>query len=274
MLAFPNAKINLGLHVLEKRNDGFHNIETIFYPLKWCDALEIIPASKKQKKDVDFGITGIKILGSKEKNLCVKAYHLLKDKHNLPSIQMHLHKHIPVSAGLGGGSSDATHTLLLLDKIFNLGLKEKELEELATTLGSDCAFFVRNQPTLAKEKGNVFEEINLSLKNYFVVIVKPDIYVSTADAYKRITPSADRTPLKEIIDKPMVEWKELLINDFEKTVFKKYPEVKYVKDALYESGASYASMSGSGSSVYGIFTKEVDLKNQFKDYQLWSGSLD
>jgi 4-diphosphocytidyl-2-C-methyl-D-erythritol kinase len=274
MLAFPNAKINLGLHVLEKRNDGFHNIETVFYPVKWCDALEIIPGSSKQKKDVDFGITGIKIIGSKEKNLCVKAYHLLKEKHNLPPIQMHLHKLIPVGAGLGGGSSDATDTLTLLDRVFKLGLKEKELEELATSLGSDCAFFVRSKPTLAKQRGNVFEEIDHSLRDYFVVIIKPDVHVSTADAYKSVTPSANRSSLKEIINQPMAEWKDLLVNDFEKSVFKKYPEVKYVKDALYESGASYASMSGSGSAVYGLFKEEVDLENQFKDYLIWSGKLD
>jgi 4-diphosphocytidyl-2-C-methyl-D-erythritol kinase len=274
MLAFPNAKINLGLHVLEKRSDGFHNIETVFYPVRWSDALEIIPAQKKSSNSIQFNSTGIKIVGSKDKNLCVRAYQLLKEKYDLPPIQMHLHKRIPIGAGLGGGSSDATNTLLLLNKIFDLELKDKELEEYASTLGSDCAFFVRNKVTLAKERGNVFEEINLSLKDYFIVIVKPDVYVSTADAYKNVSPDAKRKSLKEIISKPVEEWKDILVNDFEKNVFRKFPEVRYVKEELYNHGAVYASMSGSGSAVYGLFKNEVDLKNQFKEYTLWSGSLD
>ncbi len=273
MLAFPNAKINLGLHVLEKRSDGFHNIETVFYPVKWSDVLEIIPSEKKGKKDVQFNTTGIKVIGSKEKNLSVKAYHLLKEKYDLPAVQMHLYKFIPIGAGLGGGSSDATTTLLLLNKIFNLKIENQKLEELASTLGSDCAFFVRNNPTLAKERGNVFEEINLTLKGYYIVIVKPEAHVSTADAYKNVLPNQKRKSLKEVISKPVEQWKDDLVNDFEKSVFKKFPEVKYLKEELYTCGADYASMSGSGSAVYGIFKSEVDLKSQFKEYTLWSGQL-
>jgi 4-diphosphocytidyl-2-C-methyl-D-erythritol kinase len=274
MLAFPNAKINLGLHVLEKRTDGFHNIETVFYPVKWSDALEIIPAQKKSAKSVQFNATGIKIIGSKNKNLCVKAYELLKEKYDLPSVQMHLHKSVPIGSGLGGGSSDATNTILLLNKVFNLGINNKELEERGSNLGSDCAFFVRNKPTLAKGRGNVFEEINLSLKGYFIVIVKPDVHISTADAYKNVSPDVKRKSLKEFISKPVEEWKEMLVNDFEKNVFKKYPEVKYLKEELYNLGADYASMSGSGSAVYGLFKNEIDLGNQFREYTHWSGPLD
>jgi 4-diphosphocytidyl-2-C-methyl-D-erythritol kinase len=268
MLAFPNAKINLGLHVLEKRTDGFHNIETVFYPVQWCDVLEIIPAEKKARAGVKFNATGLKIIGSKEKNLCVKAYNLLKEKYDLPPMQMHLHKLIPFGAGLGGGSADATQTLMLLNSIFNLSLNKKELEELAATLGSDCPFFIHNKPLLAKEKGNVFEEINLSLKDFFIAIVKPDVHVSTADAYSHVQLSSKENSLKEIIARPVKEWKDVLVNDFEKTVFKKYPVINYLKEELYKCGATYASMSGSGSAVYGIFKNEVALKNQFTDYAL------
>jgi 4-diphosphocytidyl-2-C-methyl-D-erythritol kinase len=275
MLAFPNAKINLGLHVLEERIDGFHNIETVFYPVKWSDVLEIIPSQKKGNKEIQFNATGIKIIGSKGKNLCVKAYQLLKEKYDLPPIQMHLHKFIPMGAGLGGGSSDATQTLFVLNKVFNLGIDNNELEELAASLGSDCAFFIRNKPTLAKERGNVFEEIKLSLKGYFIVIIKPDAHVSTADAYKNARPDANRKSLKEIISKPIEEWKDILINDFEYGYIrtKKFPEIKYLKEELYNHGAVYASMSGSGSAVYGLFKNEIDLGNQFKEYTLWSSFL-
>ncbi len=274
MLAFPNAKINLGLYVLEKRADGFHNIETVFYPVKWSDALEIIPAAKKGRTNVLFNSTGVKIVGSKDKNLCVRAYELLKKEFDLPPVQMHLHKLVPVGAGLGGGSSDATNTLLLLNKIFDLKIENQKLERLASILGSDCAFFVRNKPTLAKQRGNDFEEINLSLKDYFIAIVKPDVYVSTADAYKNVKPDSSRKSLKEIISLPVEKWKDILENDFEKSIFKKFPEVKYLKDELYNQGAIYASMSGSGSAVYGLFKNEIDLENQFQEYTLWSGRLD
>jgi len=274
VLVFPNAKINLGLHILSKRSDGYHDIETVFYPVKWCDVLEIIPAGKKGRNDVQFSATGIKITGKKDSNLCVKAYKLLQKKYELPPVQMHLHKLIPIGAGLGGGSSDASHVLMLLDKMYSLHLTKEEMQEAANTLGSDCAFFIRNKPLLAKEKGHVFEEINLSLKDYFFVIVMPDIHISTADAYKHITPSTEKISLKHILSKPVEQWKENLVNDFEKSTLKKYPAIEYIKQELYKLGAVYASMSGSGSAVYGIFKKEIDLSNQFKEYTVKSGWLE
>jgi 4-diphosphocytidyl-2-C-methyl-D-erythritol kinase len=276
MLAFPNAKINLGLHILNRRSDGFHDIETVFYPVHWCDVLEIILSDQNQvkSKSTSFRSSGIKIIGSKQKNLCIKAFELLKQKYNLPQIQMHLHKVIPIGAGLGGGSSDASHALMLLNNLFNLRMTREELESEATKLGSDCAFFIRNKPVLAKGKGNEFEEIEVTLKDYFLVIVKPDIYINTADAYKSVTLSTERKSLKEITEKPVSEWKKYLVNDFEKSIFNKYPLVEYVKKELYYHGATYASMSGSGSAVYGIFKEKVNLETKFEDCQTWSGWLE
>jgi 4-diphosphocytidyl-2-C-methyl-D-erythritol kinase len=274
MLAFPNAKINLGLHILNKRSDGYHDIETVFYPVKWCDVLEIIPAEKKVREKVQFKTTGIKITGKKESNLCVKAYRLLQQKYQLPEIQMHLHKLVPIGAGLGGGSSDASQVLLLLDNMFNLRLTKDELQEAANTLGSDCGFFIHNKPLLAKGKGDVFEEITISLKDYFFVIVMPDIHISTADAYRHVTAELKKISLKEIISMPIEKWKDLLVNDFEKTALKKYPVIEYLKQEMYKLGATYASMSGSGSAVYGIFKKEVDVSNQFKEYSVKAGWLE
>jgi 4-diphosphocytidyl-2-C-methyl-D-erythritol kinase len=276
MLAFPNAKINLGLHILNKRNDGYHDIETVFYPVPWCDVLEIIPAEKKQTKNlnVPFKVTGMKIVGSKKKNLCIKAYQLLQEKYNLPPVQMHLHKLIPVGAGLGGGSSDASNTLLLLNKIFELGLAKEELYEYAAKLGSDCAFFIHNKPVLAKGKGDEFEETELSLKNYFLVVIVPDIHISTSEAYKNSIATSEKDSLKKIIAKPITDWKNILVNDFEKTIFKKYPLLEYLKKELYQLGTIYASMSGSGSAVYGIFKEKVNLKTKFEDCQTWGGWLD
>jgi 4-diphosphocytidyl-2-C-methyl-D-erythritol kinase len=277
MVSFPNAKINLGLNIIGKREDGYHNIETVFYPIGWSDILEIV-AAKSATAPVQFKITGSKLIGSKQKNLCLAAYHLLKEKYNLPSVQMHLHKMIPVGAGLGGGSSDAAATLLLLNKIFNLNISENDLKQLAASLGADCAFFIQNKPLFAKGKGDEFEGISLNLEKYFIVVVKPDVYVSTESAYKNIKPTVPALSIKEIIAKPVQEWKGLLVNDFEDKIFKKHPVIRHIKDELYNSGAVYASMSGSGSAVYGIFVRkdsfgeeEINLKSKFAEHEVWSG---
>jgi len=272
MLIFPNAKINLGLNVVEKRKDGYHNIETVFYPVGWRDVLEIIPAEKKlsRNEDVQFRSSGIRITRGIQKNSCVKAYELLKEKHDLPPVKMHLHKLIPAGAGLGGGSADAAFTLMLLNKMFKLNIPEPELEKSATVIGADCSFFIRNKPVFAKGKGDEFEAIELDLSQYFIAIVKPDTHVSTASAYKNITPKEAAVPVKEIIKKPVAEWKNFLVNDFEATVFKKHPVIRHIKDQLYESGALYASMSGSGSAVFGIFSEEVNIAEKFNGYHIWS----
>ena len=256
MISFPNCKINLGLHILEKRTDGFHELETVFYPLALQDALEIVQAAGTA---INFTITGLTIEGSWENNICVKAYHLLKkDFPALPSINMHLHKVIPTGAGLGGGSADGAFALSLLNKKFELGISEEKLMDYALQLGSDCPFFIRNKPCYARGRGEKLEEINLDLNSYKIVLVHPCIHINTAWAFSKIIPSKQKASVKEIIQKPVAKWKEELVNDFEEIVFKEQPEIRKIKENLYEQGAIYASMTGSGSSVFGIFEKGME----------------
>ena len=257
MICFPNAKINLGLHILSKRPDGYHNIETVFYPVNLCDALEIVPATEGK---TDFSQTGIPIGGKPEDNLALKAYHLLKKDCHLPEIAIYLRKQIPPGAGLGGGSSDAAFMIKLLHDFADLKLSVEQMEEYAGRIGADCPFFIRNQPVFAEGTGSVFSPVNISLQGYHLVIVKPDVSVSTKEAYAQVKPQRPRMPLKEIIRLPVNEWKDHLINDFEPGVFAQYPEIKKMKQQLYAEGAIYAGMSGSGSAVFGIFNKGVNVK--------------
>ncbi len=252
MITFPNAKINIGLNITEKRPDGYHNLETIFYPIELCDALEFV-----KEKETKFNCSGLEIEGEYNNNLIIKAYRLLKEEFNLPSIEIHLHKAIPMGAGLGGGSSDAAFMLKMLNDNFQLGLSSQELQQKATKLGADCAFFIENKPTLAKGIGNIFEPTTLNLAGYHIVLVKPNVHVSTAEAYEGCKPQHWTTPLKEAIKQPIAEWKNYIFNDFEKTVFVAHPELANIKEMLYNKGAIYAAMSGSGSTIYGIFDKEV-----------------
>ncbi|MCD6111779.1 MAG: 4-(cytidine 5'-diphospho)-2-C-methyl-D-erythritol kinase [Bacteroidales bacterium] len=263
MICFPNCKINLGLKVKGKRPDGYHNIETVFYPVNLTDVLEIIPA---QDGIFDFNITGIEIPGDITENLCVKAYNLLAKEYKIPSVKIHLHKNIPIGAGLGGGSSDAAFTLILLDKIFSLNLTKNKLIEMSSQLGSDCAFFIENKPCFAYEKGNIMETINLDLKKYKFIIIKPNINISTTEAYKNIFFDDNTESLKIQINKPVETWRDNIFNDFEKYIFKSYPEIKKIKEFFYQKGAIYASMSGSGSAVYGIFEDDVNIENPFQEY--------
>jgi 4-diphosphocytidyl-2-C-methyl-D-erythritol kinase len=272
MITFPACKINIGLHIISKRNDGFHSIESVFYPIAWSDVLEIIPNEKTQQ-GVDFRSTGIRLYGPKEKNLCLKAYRLLSEKYELPPVKMHLHKVIPVGAGLGGGSSDAASTLMMLDKIFKLGASETELESMAAEIGSDCPFFIRNKPVIASAKGNVLNPVNLKLKNLFIVLVKPRAHVNTTEAYANVKPAKPKIALSELIQRPITEWKDLIQNDFEFSIFEKYPGIKNIKNKMYKLGAIYASMSGSGSSVYGIFESEKNLNAYFRSCTVWQGQL-
>jgi 4-diphosphocytidyl-2-C-methyl-D-erythritol kinase len=272
MLTFPNAKINLGLNVVERRADGYHNIETFFYPIELCDALEIVPS--RQNGEVTFYPSGIKIDGDAEKNLVVKAYHALKSHINLPSVEIYLHKRIPFGAGLGGGSSDAAFALKMLNDLCGSPLSLEELEKLASTLGADCSVFIRNKPVLATGIGNIFEPVNISLSGYRCVVLKPDISVPTPVAYRAITPRKPDVPLKSIIGLPPESWKDLLTNDFEKPIFALYPENGRLKEKLYEAGAIYAAISGSGSSVFGLFSDIPDgLEALFPDIFYWEGKL-
>jgi 4-diphosphocytidyl-2-C-methyl-D-erythritol kinase len=272
VVAFPNCKINIGLHVTEKRSDGFHNIETILVPVDWQDIFEIIP-DEKSNGDSDFKSTGIRISGTKEKNLCFKAYELLNKHYNLPPVKMHLHKLIPVGAGLGGGSSDAAHSLLLLKKIFNLNITDEQAEDFAAQLGSDCPFFIRNKPAYAFGKGDDMEPIKLKLKNIYCVIVKPKIHISTVEAYSWIKPVKRDRSLKELIQLPLSDWKNNIENDFEKVVFERYPAIRNIKNRLYKLGALYASMSGSGSAVYGLFDEKKHLNTYFRSSIVWDGAI-
>ena len=264
MITFPNAKINLGLNIVEKRPDGYHNLETVFYPVPVEDALEVNILNESTQK-FRLHQAGLEIAGEAENNLVVKAYKLLDERFNLPPIDIHLFKHIPSGAGLGGGSSDAAYMLKLLNEKFNLELSDENLEEYAARLGADCAFFIRNAPTYAEGIGNIFSPISLSLKGYQIVLVKPDIFVSTRDAFAQIKPHQQEIPLKEAIKQPIEEWKERMVNDFEESVFPQFPAIKEIKEKLYEAGAIYAAMTGSGSSVFGLFKPE-DNKSVKEDF--------
>ena len=274
MITFPNAKINLGLNITEKRPDGYHNLETVFYPIPLEDALEITILNDSKQKFV-LHQSGLEISGEPETNLVVKAYLLLEQEFQLPPVDIYLYKHIPSGAGLGGGSADAAtvmqkdHTrvgvglylepafmLKLLNEKFNLHLADEKLEEYAAILGADCAFFIKNKPTFAEGIGNIFSPVDLSLKGYQLVLVKPDVFVSTRDAFSQIKPHYPDHSLKEIIRRPVSEWKNCMFNDFEKSVFPQYPVIEEIKKELYSKGAIYAAMSGSGSSVFGLFSPE------------------
>lgn len=250
MITFPNAKINLGLNIVSKRADGYHNLETIFYPVPVCDALEIVPA---KNKETTFTGSGLAIEGETENNLVMKAYRLLEKDFKLLPVDIYLRKNIPFGAGLGGGSSDAAFMLKLLNEFNDLNLSSKQLEEYASRLGADCAFFIRNKPVFAEGIGDEFSNIELSLKGYSVVIIKPDIFVSTKEAYAGAKPQIPEISLQEIAKLPVTQWKDVMKNDFEKSLFPLYPEIENSINKLYEQGAVYASMSGSGSAIFGIF---------------------
>lgn len=272
MLVFPNAKINLGLHITEKRPDGYHNLQSCFYPVGWSDALEVIPA-RPDAQAVAFTSSGLPIPGDAQTNLCVRAYELLRADFSLPPVQIHLHKIIPIGAGLGGGSADAAFALKALNERFDLKLSVSQLEEYARLLGSDCAFFVQNRPVYCVEKGDVFESIDVDLSGYYVLLVYPNLAISTAEAYANIRPQQPVTPLRAQLQAPIHTWRDTVHNDFEDSLFTKYPILSSVKQQLYDMGAVYASMSGSGSTVYGIFDAPALIPNQLRNYSVWQGKL-
>ncbi len=263
MVLFSNCKINLGLNILEKRQDGYHNIETVFFPLQLFDAIEIIEKKGDNKQtEIEFTHSGLEFTVDETSNLCFKVYDLLKkDFPNLASVKIHLHKTIPMGAGLGGGSANATFTLLLLNKKFQLNLTEPQLYNYALKLGSDCPFFILNKPCFAQSRGEILNQIKLNLAGYKIVVVNPNIHVNTAWAFTQILPKTAAKKITEIIQQPIQTWRDELINDFEKPVFEKYPLLQNIKQQLYNHGALYASMSGSGSTVYGIF----DIRKQITD---------
>ncbi|MCB0408748.1 MAG: 4-(cytidine 5'-diphospho)-2-C-methyl-D-erythritol kinase [Flavobacteriales bacterium] len=251
MVVFPNAKINIGLNITEKRADRFHNIESIFYPvLDLYDVLEII-----ESKELKFTSSGIEIPGNTIDNLCLKAYHLLKNDFDLPPVHIHLLKVIPIGAGLGGGSSDAAFTLKLLNEKFELQLSDEHLINYARRLGSDCAFFIKNKPVYAFHKGDEFEDIDLSLTNFDIKVEYPNIHIGTAEAYAGVIPQSSKIDLKKIKVSEIESWKFYVKNDFEDSICLNHSAIKQLKEKLYSDGALYASMTGSGSAVFGIFRK-------------------
>lgn len=264
MIAFPNAKINIGLNITERRADGYHNLETVFYPVQIRDALEII-----ESKELSFESSGIAIPGHTEGNLCLKAYHLLRADYALPPVKMHLHKHIPVGAGLGGGSADAAFCIRLLNQKFNLKLTAEQMEDYARRLGADCAFFINNKPVYAFEKGDRFQAVQLDLSNYCIVIVMPPVHVSTAEAYAGVKPQSGSYPLHNAVQLPIADWRYNIKNDFENHILENHPVIADVKNSLYNAGALYASMSGSGAAVFGIFEHLPDLSHIEKHHQVF-----
>lgn len=307
MICFPNAKINLGLHIVSRRPDGYHNLETIFYPIGMRDALEIIPAGDPLDKPTEipelssarevhaplpectagielttqeggssvtyrFFQTGMPVDEAPENNMVIRALRLISAEKRIPATDIHLFKKIPTGAGLGGGSSDAAFMLRLLNDAYSLGYSNEDLMHLAAQLGADCPFFIRNIPSYATGTGNILEPVSVTLERYFIVLVKPEIPVSTKEAYAMITPQQPALSLKEIVKKPIHEWKTRMKNDFETPVFKKYPEICNIKQQMYDLGAVYAAMSGSGSAVYGLFEDEPAWQSAFDGYFVWTNS--
>jgi 4-diphosphocytidyl-2-C-methyl-D-erythritol kinase len=270
MVSFPPCKINLGLHIVGKRTDGYHDIETCFYPVPWTDILEVVPA-----RDFSFSVSGNPVPGPAADNLCARAYELLRKQFNLKPVAIHLHKLLPIGAGLGGGSANGAYTLKAVCEIFNLPVTAGQMQAYAAQLGSDCAFFIENKPVIGTGRGELLAEVAVSLKNKYLIIVQPEVHVSTSTAYAGVTPRKPAVDLREVVEQHRVDrWRQILKNDFEDHLFKQFPIIEALQQKLYAFGALYASMSGSGSAVFGIFREAVDLKKEFETFTYWSGYLD
>lgn len=264
MLLLPNCKINIGLNIVSKRSDGYHNLETVFFPIPLRDNLEF---KEIENEDVPYRLVsgGVPIEGKPEDNLIVKVYLDMKAEFNLPALELSLYKNIPMGAGLGGGSSDAAAMMIGLNEAYNLQLSAEDMEKRLAKFGADCPFFVRNKPAYATGIGDELTNCNVSLKDKFIVLVKPDVFVSTKEAYAHVTPKLPAIPLAEAIKLPIETWKEQIVNDFEQSVFPFHPELPAIKQTLYDMGAVYASMSGSGSTMYGIFNRPTPEANEVFD---------
>lgn len=269
MIVFSNAKINIGLNIVGKRPDGYHNLQTVFYPVGLCDVIEFNENSESD--NVVFSSNGIMLDCADSDNLVVKAYNLLKHDFDIPAQIIDLVKNIPTGAGLGGGSGDATFTLKYLNERYSLGIDNERLKSYASRLGADCAFFVENKPVYATGIGDVMEPVELSLKGYYIAIVKPDIFISTREAFAGITPCPSDVCLKDLVRLPVSEWKHCIKNDFEYSIFPNHKMLQDVKCKLYDMGAEYVSMSGSGSSIYGLFKKNPQIvESDFNKCYIWS----
>ena len=272
MVVFPIAKINIGLSVTSKRQDGFHNIETIFYPVGLCDALEFVVSDKSEKKDI-LTVTGINTGIPAEDNILIKTIALLREKTDFPFLKIHLHKAIPVGAGLGGGSSDAACLMKSVSRHFGINLDNQSLKTMALGVGSDCPFFIDGKPSLASGRGEIMTPVELNLSGLYLVILNPGVGISTAEAYKNCKPRIPSASLSELFKLPVYEWKNSIVNYFEEFAFAKHPVIGEVKDDLYNSGAIFSLMSGSGSSVYGIFKNKPELPHELRKFVIWENQI-
>lgn len=255
MIIFPNCKINIGLQILRKRSDGYHDIETIMYPIALNDALEFVASTEDS-----LTVTGIDLQQPDiHNNLVYKA--LIEARHygTIPPLKMHLHKAIPIGAGLGGGSSDASHALVAFNQYFGLNLEEDSLEHIAMKIGSDCPFFIKNRAAIARGRGEILTPINIDLTKYYIVLIVPEISISTAKAYSKVVPDSTRKSITTLVSNPIDTWRDLIINDFEEPIFKNHPLLKEIKETMYQNGAVYASMSGSGATIYGLFYSKPNI---------------
>lgn len=272
MVIFPNAKINLGLQILHKRPDGFHNIASVFYPIGWSDILEIVLAD-----ELTFTTSGLPIPGDPAQNLILKAYHAIQKiaPTQVTPVHFHLHKIIPMGAGLGGGSADAAFALVGLNDLFDLGLSAEQLEDIARPLGSDCAFFIRNQPAYCYHKGDEFQDVPSMLQGFYIWVIYPNVHISTAEAYQHVTPNPNQPDIREIWKVAPEDWSTFLHNDFEVGLAARYPCISEIKEQLYAFGACYAAMTGSGSTVYGIFEQPISIeqKKAFDRFSQWDGPM-
>ena len=266
MITFPIAKINLGLNVVGRRPDGYHNLETVFYPVQIKDALELTMMNTRFPSDVDCDIkvTNLSVEGDEQRNLVVRAYQLLKqDFPQMPRIHAHLWKGIPTQAGMGGGSSDCAYTIRLLNEMFTLGLSDEQMISYAARLGADCPFFILSQPAYAEGIGERLQPVSLDLSRYYIGVVRPDIPVPTREAFALVKPRKPAKCCREVVSQPVGTWRDELVNDFEQSVFALHPEIGAIKQQLYDLGAVYAAMSGSGSAVFGLFCSPIDLAAHF-----------
>jgi 4-diphosphocytidyl-2-C-methyl-D-erythritol kinase len=273
MIVFPKAKINIGLRITGKRNDGYHDIETLFYPVSLCDALEFVASPEATGKDL-LTVTGLSLGVKPEENLVMKAVSRLREHYTFPRLKIHLHKAIPHGAGLGGGSSDAACMLKSLNRHFALSVGEDELKSIALDIGSDCPFFIDGDPAFAKGRGEIIESINPLLSGYYLLLLNPGVGINTGEAYRNCRPEAPAISLRHLATRDISEWKDTIINDFEEFAFKKHPFIRKIKDDLYSYGALFSLMSGSGSSVYGIFSgKPGSIPGHLKSMIIWEGSM-
>lgn len=272
MIYFAPAKINLGLQIIERRKDGFHNLCSVMYPLPLSDILEVCQLPG-QEFPVRFTQSGIPAGDRPEKNLCMQAWELFSSEYPLPPVAIHLHKQIPVGAGLGGGSSDASAVLSALNALADYPAGTAKLADLAGQLGSDCPFFLQKEPRMMEGRGELLSPVNISLDGCYLILLFPEIHISTAEAYAAVSPGKPEEHLRQLVETPLATWKDSVINDFEQAAFEKHPLLHTIKHALYQEGAQYASMSGSGSALYGIFTARPKLPREIREYVIWEGAV-